>query len=124
MAGEASFGAFFKALRIKRGETLRLFCEKHGFDPGNISKLERGLLPPPQSRAKLEEYARALGLEEGSDDWYEFLDLAAIARGQIPRALLNDREILRRLPLVFRTLQGQPVTPEQIDELIELIRGN
>jgi transcriptional regulator with XRE-family HTH domain len=54
---ESPFGAFFKEMRIGQEMTLRHFCERHGYDPGNISKLERGLLPPPQSEAKLTEYA-------------------------------------------------------------------
>lgn len=117
-----TFGQFFKELRIKRGKTLRQFCLEHSLDPGNTSKLERGRLPPPRSRERLEEYAYALGIQEGSDDWYEFFDWAAVSRGVIPPALLNDQEVLARLPLVFRVLDGQRVTLEQVDELIEFIR--
>jgi len=84
------FGSYFKEMRIKRRLTLRLFCETFGFDPGNISKLERGLLPPPQSKEKLEQYAQALGLRKGSSAWYEFFDLAAASRGQIPEEILAE----------------------------------
>ncbi len=119
---ERSFGRFFRELRVKRGETLRKFCLKHGFDAGNLSRLERNRLPPPQSREKLEEYAQALGLQEGEDDWWEFFDLAAISRGKIPPGLLSDPEILAHLPMIFRTLRGQQLTEEQAEELIELVR--
>ena len=44
-----TFGELFKKLRLRLGMTLRKFCEENDFDPGNISKLERGLLPAPQS---------------------------------------------------------------------------
>ena len=42
------FGAFFKQKRLELGLSLRRFCLEHGLDPGNISKLERGRLAPPQ----------------------------------------------------------------------------
>lgn len=116
------FGAFFKKLRIAQGVSLRQFCEAHGFDPGNISKLERGLLPPPEGTEKLLEYAKALKVRRGSDDWYQFFDLARAARGKLPPELLRDRDLVARLPLLFRTLRGQKVSEEQLQEFIELIR--
>ena len=122
MSGEVTFGRFFKQLRVKQGKTLREFCAEHGFDPGNLSKLERDRQSPPQSRTKLEEYANALGIQEGSDDWYEFFDLAALAAGRIPSSVLSDEEVVARLPLVFRTLRKQQVDGDRLDELIELIR--
>ena len=51
--GVKGFGRFFRELRVKKGDTLRQFSLKHGFDAGNLSKLERGRLPQPQSREKL-----------------------------------------------------------------------
>ena len=62
------FAAYFKGLRLKTGLSLREFCLKHGLDPGNMSRLERGLVPPPQGRKKLEEYGRYLGLKKASDE--------------------------------------------------------
>ncbi len=120
--GSKAFGELFKQRRIALGLTLRRFCERHGLDPGNMSRLERGKLPPPQSREKLEQYARALELEEGSDDWYQFFDLAAASRGQVPAELLADEDLVRKLPILFRTLRGQKVPDEELDELIEKIR--
>lgn len=117
------FGEFFKAKRVALGFTLREFCLKHKLDPGNMSRLERGLLPPPQSKERLEQYARYLGLKQGSDDWYTFFDLAAAAKGRIPDEILEDKELASKLPLVFRTLRGQRVTDKQLDELVKKIRG-
>ena len=61
----AEFGRFFKAIRLKTGQSLRQFCLANGLDAGNTSKLERGKLPPP-GRAVLDKYAQMLGLKEGS----------------------------------------------------------
>ena len=116
------FGAFFKKMRRKKGITLRKFCLEHNFDPGNISKLERGVMPPPISRQKLETYALALGIEEGTEEWYNFFDYAAASAGYIPPYIMNDAELVNKLPLVFRTLKGEKISPEKLDELAELIR--
>ena len=118
----SSFGAFFHARRITKGLTLRQFCEKHELDAGNISKLERGLLAPPISRKKLEQYARFLGLKRGSNDWHQFLDLAAAGRGRIPRELMARKDIVNKLPILFRTLRGNQVDETVLDELVKVIR--
>ena len=123
LAKEVSgFGSYFKELRIKAGKTLRAFCVEARLDPGNISRLERGLLPPPQSGEKLTEYARALGLKKGSDEWLEFFDRAAADRGQLPKDILADDDLVEKLPLVFRTLRGKKLTKKQLDALAESIR--
>ncbi len=118
----ATFGEFIKRLRVAKGVTLRTFCREHGFDHGNYSRLERGVLAPPHKEEKLAEYAEALGIERGSDDWFEFSDLAAVARGQIPRDLMDDRAILGKLPVLFRTIRDTGADSEKLDELVEKIR--
>jgi transcriptional regulator with XRE-family HTH domain len=118
----SKFGAFFRAMRAKAGLSLREFCVENGLDPGNISRLERGLMPPPESREKLDQYARALRLKKASDDWYTFYDLAAAERGRIPEDVLKDADLVDCLPVLFRTLRGQRVDEEALDDLIERIR--
>lgn len=116
------FAEFFKKKRIEIRKTLRQFCLENNLDPGNISKLERGLLPPPTSRGKLEHYAKCLGIVEGSDDWYEFFDLAYVGLGRIPDEILSDEKLVLKLPLVFRTIRGQKLTKEQLNKLAEDLR--
>ena len=123
MPKEARFGAFFKSRRLAKKLGLREFCQKYGLDAGNISKLERGVLPPPGSQKKLEEYAAYLGIQQGSDDWYEFFDLAASESGKIPPDLMSDERLVEKLPVFFRTIRGQKVSEEKLDELVNLIRG-
>ena len=121
--GQGGFGAFFKTKRTEQGATLRQFAGSHDLDPGNLSKMERGLLPPPQNTEKLEEYAKYLGIKKGSDDWYEFFDLAAAETGRIPDEILSDEEVMSHLPLLFRTFRGQKVSAEKLDKLIKKIKG-
>lgn len=116
------FGEFFKELRIKQGHTLREFCRMFGFDPGNISKLERGMLPPPESKEKLAEYARALGLTEGADDWYQFFDLAAASKGLIPHELMDDEELVKSLPIIFRTFRSKKISEKTLKDLMDKLR--
>jgi len=116
------FGEFIKALRVKKGFTLRDHCLEHGFDPGNYSRMERGMYPPPQKRDLLEKYAKALGLREGADEWMEFFDLAAAAKGELPKDLLDDAELVEKLPVLFRTLRGNKVDRDRLEALIEMLR--
>jgi transcriptional regulator with XRE-family HTH domain len=116
------FGEFVKELRMRRDFTLRAFCREHNLDPGNQSKLERGVLAPPQDEDALKKLAYALGLSEGSEDWHKFIDLALVDNGKIPDYILNDEEIVSRLPLFFRTISGEKLEKEKLDKLIELIR--
>ena len=122
MSGPKAFGEFFKERRIALGLTLRELCRRHGLDSGNMSRLERGVLPPPASREKLEKHARILEIPEGSDDWYDFFDLAAACAGRIPEEILSDEELVKKLPVIFGTLRGRKLTEEELDQLMEMMR--
>ena len=117
-----NFGDFFSAKRKVLRKTLREFCRENGFDPGNISKLERGLLSPPKSKEKRLQYALALGINEGSDDWLEFCDLATISAGKIPADIVSDKELLGAVPLLFRSIRKDGIGDEKIQELLKTIK--
>lgn len=117
-----AFSKLLRRLRTEHGATLREFCLQHGFDPGNYSRLERGLYPPPESRDCLEKYATALELVPGSDAWLEFFDVAAAERGRIPDDLMSDAKVVEKLPVLFRTMRGTPLSSEQLDQLVEKVR--
>lgn len=122
MSTKMTFGEFFKQKRVDLKKTLRQFCVDNKLDPGNMSRLERGLMPPPQGSDKLEEYAKYLHIRKGTDDWYTFFDLAAVEGGRIPEELLNDAKIAASLPILFRTLRGKKISEKKLDELVEMIR--
>lgn len=117
-----SFGEFFKQKRRELGLTLREFCRINGFDPGNISKIERGLLPAPQSKERRSAYARALGIKEGTDDWLEFCDLATTSVGKIPPDIASDAELMNALPVLFRSIRNKDLDTEDLEKLIKSIR--
>lgn len=122
MKKSINFGRYFEQLRQERGLTLRMFCKKASCDPANISRMERGLIPPPKGREILEKYAEALSLVEGSDEWYKFFDLAAADQGIVPQDIMDDAELVKVLPVFFRTLRGQKPTEEEMTKLAEKIR--
>jgi transcriptional regulator with XRE-family HTH domain len=77
MSTDERFGTFFRSKRKALGLTQREFCRRNGFDAGNISRLERGLTPPPQTQQGLESYAKALKLRRGTTAFDRFIELAA-----------------------------------------------
>ena len=116
------FGQFVKEERLARGLGLREFCRKLGIDASNWSKVERGVLPPPQDEKKLKEIAHILGIRAGTDKWKSLKDQANIDAGIIPKDLLSDKDVLNSLPMFFRTIRSEKPTPEELDKLIEKIR--
>lgn len=114
------FGDYLRYLRLERGLSLRSFCRESEEDPGNLSRIERGIMPPPENTDKLKSWARILQIS-GSNEEERFLDLADIARGKVPEDLL-DEEIAQKLPLVFRTIRGERVTKSTLKKIAEMIR--
>lgn len=118
-----TFGEFVKQRRIAMRMSLRAFTEAHGYDPGNHSKLERGILNPPDDEHWMTKMADALQLSADSSERLEFYDLASIARREIPKPLLDDTEVAEKLPVLFRTLQGERLSADKMDELVDFIRS-
>ena len=116
---------FGERLRKRRKELrfgLREFALEAGMDPGNLSKIERGRLGAPQSSEVLERLCRALKWEPGSNEAQALMDLAAADTGRIPTDILDDPEVMVRMPLLLRTVHNKQLSPEQLDRLIEMIK--
>ncbi len=118
-----SFGDTVKTLRLARKQTLRQFCFEFGHDPSNWSKLERGVNPPPKGDTIIARWAADLGLKAGTPEWSNFMDQAAVSRGQIPKDLMNDEKLVGKLPIFFRTVRAAELDDEKLASLIETIRG-
>ena len=119
-AMKTSFASFIREKRIVSGLTLREFCRCTGFDSSNWSKVERGLLTPPQSKNILNRIASVLKIEEDSQDYKEMFDLAALST--IPKELIEP-EILEQLPVFFRTVRGEKPTEDELKNLINKIKS-
>lgn len=49
-------------------------------------------------------------------------DYAKIDAGKIPDYLMSDQDVLKALPIFFRTIGSVKPTPEELAKLIEVIR--
>jgi transcriptional regulator with XRE-family HTH domain len=116
------YGEFVKEIRMYKEISLREFCKQAEMDASNWSKIERGLLAPPQDEDKLKNIARVLGIKFGSDTWKEMKDLANIDAGIIPEDIRSDAEVLKALPMFFRTIRSDKPTAEELDKLINMIK--
>lgn len=116
------YGEFIKDRRIRKGVSLREFCKLIDVDASNWSKIERGVLTPPQDDEKLESIAKVLGIESGSEEWKEMMDKAYIDAGNIPSDILSDKKVADSLPIFFRTIRSDKPTADELDNLIKIIK--
>ena len=118
---EPTFGEFLKTHRTAKRITLRAFSEALGMDPSNYSRMERGQAQPPANESKLPNYARLLGIPTDSSEYREMVRLAALGRGEIPPAILSDRAVFAKLPVFFRSLEGEKLDAS-MDELVDILK--
>lgn len=116
------FGEYIKDLRAKKRLGLREFCLDLNIDPSFWSKVERGLTNPPRDEEVLATIAKRLGVKHNSQDWVRLTDLAALGRGRIPADLLEDEDVVSKLPLVFRTLRGERPTEAELQQIRDLLK--
>ncbi len=118
MKTSGEFGAFFREIREGLGLSLREFCRRNGFDQGNVSRLERGLLPPPKSQKVLTTYAKGLRLKPKSPEWDRFMTLAKPPveqpRGQGHRNWVTAK----RLEDWAGTLEARSLLPQLVRRLV------
>lgn len=115
------FSDFFKKKRMEIG-TVRQFARKSGLDLAYVSRLENGITLPPKDEKKLEKLALALAIKKNSVEWQEFMDLAAIAKNELPKDLHDDEKIANFLPAFYRTLRKKELDETELKELLELIK--
>lgn len=116
---DSRFGDLIRQRRTDLRITLRQFAADHEFEPGYLSRLERGIAPPPQSGRVLGRLADALGFEAGGEDRQEFFDLAAIQARRLPPDLAQS--VVNKLPLFFRTLRNRAIDEKGLDAFIKLV---
>lgn len=118
-----NFGDYIKSKRLELDLSLRKFCDLAGLDPSNWSKIERGKLPAPEDREKLGQIAKVLKIEKGSKEWQQLFDLASIAKKKIPDYVYKDKDVISALPVFFRTAHGDKPTEQEMQKIIELLKG-
>lgn len=122
-ASNMEFAEYLKQLRNELGLTLREFGTSKGYDAAYISRLENGILKAPSEPEKLKALAKAYELEPETTQWVEFHDLAAVNRSEIPEDLKDNPQVINFLPAFYRTIRNDKLNNEEVDKLLELIKG-
>jgi transcriptional regulator with XRE-family HTH domain len=118
------YGDYVKERRLSLGLGLREFCLKVNVDASNFSKIERGRIEPPTADSILfQNIVAALGLSGDPDAKEELARRASLQRGQVPQSVLSNEQVRTKLPAFFRTLDGSPISEQEREELIEMIRN-
>ena len=115
------FHELFKRKRMEIG-TVREFARESGLDLAYVSRLENGVILPPKDGEKLARLADVLGIVEGSEEWREFMDLAAIAKNELPEDLRDDERVAKVLPAFYRAMRDKELGDEDLQKLLELIK--
>lgn len=114
-----TFGDLLKSLRRQAKLSLRDLARKAADDPANISRIERRLRPAPGEDVT-ERFAKALGLTPRSEEWVQFMDMAALSRRELPRDI-TEEELISELPVFLRTVRGRRPAEEDLLELKDTI---
>lgn len=116
-----TFGQLMKDLRIRKELTLRRCSAELGIDPSNWSKMERDVTPPPKDEGTIRQWALFFGLSGQAERG--FMDLAAIARSEIPADMASDATVIAALPVFFRAVRGQELEGDKLKQFIEDLRA-
>ncbi len=116
------FGQQLSHHRKGAGLTLREFSKLIGYDSSNISKIERGVLPPPAAGIVLRKWAGALGLKSGSREFNNFVSSGLATR--FKKQTKSDEELQALMPAFFRTVGNKRVDPETYEKLMAILRAN
>ena len=116
------FGELLAEYRKKANLTLRDFAGKIGYDPSNISKVERGRINPPAGGVILRKWGNAVGLKPGSLELEEFIAKGLSVR--IKKATLSDGEVEKLMPAFFRAVDNKNVDPETYEKLRAILKNH
>jgi transcriptional regulator with XRE-family HTH domain len=101
---------------------LRDCALQANIDFGNLSKIERGRMAPPQDPALINRLVTVLGCD-GTEEGDLLRDSAAIENGRIPAAALADTKVMAALPIFLRTAQNRQLDEATAEKLVEMIRS-
>lgn len=117
--GNPQFGFLLRDTRVSKNMTLREFSRLTSYDASNLSKIERGIIPPPPAII-LKAWAAHLGLEPQTTAYFEFLDMGQLSRNQLPDNTSHEfRNIL--LPALLRTVRSKKLSKEEYERLVRLL---
>lgn len=116
-----NFGQLIRNKRLSQNKSLRDFSKDTGYDVAYISRLETSILLPPEEEDKLEKLVKSYGVISGSDEWQDFIDAASVSHRKIPEDI--NTKAASYLPAFFRKASKKEITKQDVDKLLELIKG-
>jgi transcriptional regulator with XRE-family HTH domain len=116
------FGEYVKERRLALRLTLRRFAGLIKMDAANYSKIERGVLEPPEPGPRLDLFRSALQLVPGSTEDRQLVRLAELGKNRIPEALRQNQVVMAGLPVLFQSLEEAELTEDKFNELVEFLR--
>jgi len=118
-----TFGGLLKKIRVEdAGIGLRAFAELIGYQPSNLSNLERGRAKPPAAHKKILEICDALGLAECDPKRQKLIDLAARERDAVPGDVAEAIKTQPGIPVLVRTIYNRQLSETKLKELAEYIK--
>lgn len=124
MASEArpsDFGSIVRARRAELRLSLRDCALQANIDFGNLSKIERGRMAPPQDAEVVNRLVSVLSLDGEEAD--ALRDAAALENGRIPASALADERVMAALPIFLRTAQNRQLDEATAEKLVDMIRN-
>jgi hypothetical protein len=119
-----AFGQWMLDWRMEHGVPLRQFVINHNIDSMNYGKLERGVLAPPiDDPLTIHRLAVVVfGLEDESDEYYEFWNRAKDAHDAIIQIMNEPHEFdAGRLPVFVHKADGGRLNKQELNDLAQLI---
>ncbi len=113
-----AFGEYMADKMKTLSLSLREVSRRSGIDAANLSRIERGVVYPPQKPETLKKLAGALGLNQ--KETKRFFDLAAAANGVVPQDLSHVRRS-PAIPLLLRAIDNRRLSEAEIENLAKAI---
>lgn len=117
-----NFGQTIEEIRKSSSITLKQLSRDIGFDPSYISRIERGKKKP--SDKFVDAFTSYFAIETGTETYKKIKDSASIARAEIPDYVMSEKDIVDRLPMLFRTITGSKIEEDALDDLINLLKSH
>jgi len=118
-----TFGEMLNRLRVEEACIgLRAFADMVNMRPSNLSNMERGRIPPPADKKKLDLICDALGLPSQDPRRDQLFDLAAQMKNRIPADVADAVREQPGIPVLVRTVSNRQLNEREIRDLAEYIK--
>lgn len=114
------FGEYLKLLRLEKEISLRSLAKSSGIDVGNLSKIERSVLNPPQNEDFIDKINKVLKLNEIEKK--KLIDLASSSNGEYPMDIKNQLADYNAIPILLRTISNKRLSDDEIISITEKIK--